>query len=105
MVIYWFVVYLHAFNKHNLIYPPTQIHRQYYALFVAAAAIWRGSISSRKPSVRFKIMSACSLKSASVNADRTWYARSMVESRIFNLIIAYLRPTQLRGPALNGMKL
>lgn len=57
----------------------------------------------RKPSVRLRMISACSLKSASVQLELILKFRIIVDRRIFSLRIAYLRPTQLRGPALNGM--
>uniref|UniRef100_A0A1A9ZE66 Uncharacterized protein n=1 Tax=Glossina pallidipes TaxID=7398 RepID=A0A1A9ZE66_GLOPL len=61
----------------------------------------RGSKEMLKPFAIFKIISACNRKSSSVRPEMIRKRRVIVESNTFNCSIAYLRPTQLRGPALN----
>lgn len=58
----------------------------------------------RKPSVRFRMMSACNLKSASVQLEWILKLRKMVDSKIFSFNTAYFRPTQLPATVRKELK-
>lgn len=62
--------------------------------YFAFAVRLRGSNRTWKPSSRFKIMSAWSLKSFSLRSEWTRKFRKIVERIIFNFNIAYLRPVE-----------